>query len=203
MNVSFRLIAPLEKVPSHDDEGEYYLWHVRGEATTPSGRVIQMDGACTSRDEFFSMKRDPDGNPVRRKHSEIDEKDILATCETNAFNRCMAFLFGFGEVSADEMRGKQFSKKAVVFPFPDEWKGKSPADLDLTALNKALVMFTPLANDPKNKFADTNKRLVAAIQEAIAEKTAKPAPAAQDKAAGQATDAPPAEQPTATGAGFL
>jgi len=167
-NTSFQIVGDARKEIAHDSEGEYYVWIARGRVTAINGVFVEMDGACSSRDEFFSMA---DGQ--RRPSSEIDEKDIFATAETNCFNRCMSFLYGFGELSGEEMRGHEFEKKAVRFPFPDEVKGKSPAECDLATLKKYLPTFEKVANDPKNKWAEQNKKLVAAIQESIAEKTAK------------------------------
>ena len=210
MNVSFEIMDDGQRIPGRDSEGDYYTWKFKGRATSPNGVYIQMDGACSSRDEFFSMKRDEDGNQVRRASSEIDEKDIIATAQTNAFVRCMSFLMGFGEVGADEMRGKQFAKKAATFPFGD-FKGQEPSAPSLADLHKILPFWEKQASDESNKFAANNKKLLAAIKEAIAEKTAKPEsparptddqsahPGVEGAAATPAGDVPPTTgEPTPT-----
>ncbi|HCS46810.1 MAG TPA: hypothetical protein DIW61_00560 [Candidatus Aminicenantes bacterium] len=165
---SFQIIGDPRKEIGQDSEGTYYTWIARGRATAINGVFVEMDGACSSRDEFFSM-----ANGQRRPSAEIDEKDIIATAETNCFNRCMSFLYGFGELSGEELRGHQFDKKTLRFPFPDEVKGKTPEECDLATLKKHLPTFEKAAKDPKNKWAEQNKKLVAAIQASIAEKTAK------------------------------
>lgn len=165
--INFQIMDDGQRIIGHDGEGEYYTWKFRGRVTTPLGRYVEMDGACSSRDEFFSM-----ANGERRPSAEIDEKDIITTAQTNCFNRCMAFLCGFGELSGEEMRGKQFEKKPAIFPFGD-FKGKAPAVLELADLHKLLPFWEKQAADATNKFAANNKKLLAAIQEAIAEKGAK------------------------------
>ena len=89
MNCSFEILDEGRRVIGRDEEGDYYTWIFKGRATAPNGVFVQMDGACSSRDEFFSMRRDEEGNPIRRRNAEIDEKDILVTAQTNCFNRCM------------------------------------------------------------------------------------------------------------------
>lgn len=182
-----------QRIVGHDNEGEYYVWVFGGRATTPDGVYIEMDGACSSRDDFFSLMKDEHGNTVRRPPSEIDEKDIIATAQTNCFNRCMSFLCGFGELSGEEVRGKQFAPRPgdrpVTFPFGDH-KGKAPADLDLATLQKILPFWERQASDETNKFAAANKRIVAAIRAAMLAKQ-PPEPGPGD--AGQpASPAPPA-----------
>ena len=180
MNCSFEILDEGQRIVGTDDEGEYYTWIFKGRATAPNGVSVQMSGACSSRDEFFSLKRNEEGESIRRKSSEIDEKDIIVTAQTNCFNRCMSFLCGFGELSGEEVRGKQFSKKPATFPFGD-LKGQEPSALDLSTLHKALPFWERQAADSKNKFAEANKKLVAAIKDAIAEKSSRPeSPAAPD-----------------------
>ena len=88
--------------------------------------------------------------------------------------------------------------QTLTFPFPDAVKGKTPAECDLATLQKMLPIFEKAANDPKSKWADQNKKLVAAIQEAIAQKTATP-----ESPARQAQADPGVEGASATPAGDL
>ncbi len=62
----------------------------------------------------------------------------------------------------------------IAFPFPDDVKDKEPKDCTLATLHKYLPIFEKAAADPENKYHIFNERLVTAIKEAIAEKTAKP-----------------------------
>ncbi len=78
--------------------------------------------------------------------------------------------------SGEEVAGGEKSTRKsrnIAFPFPDDVKDKEPKDCTLATLNKYLPIFEKAAADPENKYHIFNERLVTAIKEAIAEKTAK------------------------------
>jgi len=91
----------------------------------------------------------------------------------------VAVLAGYSGTPAEEMDGVKGRSGKLTFPFGAH-KGKAPADLDPEALHKELAFWEKQVADPKNKYTESNKKLVAAIQEALAEKTAKPTEPAED-----------------------
>jgi len=98
----------------------------------------------------------------------------------------VAVLGGFSGTPAEEMEGVRDKKaKAMVFPF-GKHKDKQPAELSVEDLHRELAFWQKKVEEEKNpRYKANNERLVTAIQEAIAEKTAKPespaAPSAQGK----------------------
>lgn len=84
-----------------DSEGEYYVWRYKVRAITPSGIYQDSDGACSSRKAFFSKKYG--------KRVDPEEEDIILMAQTVAINRAISDLVGGGEVSAEEMYGRENS----------------------------------------------------------------------------------------------
>jgi hypothetical protein len=84
-----------------------------------------------------------------------------------------------GTTSGDSAQGGQGeggprAKSGPVFPF-GKHKGEPPSALDVTDLHKELAFWqTKTAEEENDRYKAGNQRLVDAIQEAIAEKTAKP-----------------------------
>jgi hypothetical protein len=81
-------------------------------------------------------------------------------------------LAGYKPTPAEEMEGVK-AKKAVVFPF-GKHKDQEPASLELKDLHSELAFWQKkVAEETNPRYKANNEKLVAAIQEAIAEKTAK------------------------------
>jgi hypothetical protein len=89
-----------------DAEGNYYVWRYKTRATTPNGIYQDADGACSSRKAFFSKKYG--------KRVDPDEEDIILMAQTVAINRVISDLVGGGEVSAEEMYGRDEEKKPIT-----------------------------------------------------------------------------------------
>jgi len=90
------------RMEGEDELGKYYVHTYTARATLPNGRYAECDGACSSRDAFFSK-----AHGERKPPSDIDEADIIATAQTVAYNRAISDLVGGAEVSAEEMLGKK------------------------------------------------------------------------------------------------
>lgn len=80
-------------------------WLCTYRAASPSGRMADGDGSC-----FSSEKR---GRGQATVHN------VRAHAHTRAFNRAVANLVGFGEVSAEEMEGSQTAGSSSQ-PAPDK-----------------------------------------------------------------------------------
>lgn len=78
----------------HDEQGRVSRCTVQARATAPNGRSMDGVGACSLSEARFKHDK------ARADH------DIPATAETRAKNRACSDLFGFGEVSAEEMQGQ-------------------------------------------------------------------------------------------------
>ena len=106
-NVNLELVKDNEgnvlhtRMEGEDELGTYYVHTYTARASLPNGRYAECDGACSSRDAFFSKS-----HGTRKPQSEIDEADIIATAQTVAYNRAISDLVGGAEVSAEEMLGK-------------------------------------------------------------------------------------------------
>lgn len=74
----------------------------------------------------------------------------------------------------DGQEGAQGGPGPIVFPF-GKHKGEEPSALELADLHRELAFWTKKSEEEDNpQYRATNERLVKAIQEAIAEKTARP-----------------------------
>lgn len=90
-----------------DKEGKYYVWRYKIRGVTPNGIYQDGDGAASSRKAFFSKKYGTRIDP--------EEEDIILTAQTVGINRVISDLVGGGEVSAEEMIGKnQSMNKAII-----------------------------------------------------------------------------------------
>lgn len=72
-------------------------------------------------------------------------------------------LAGYKATPAEEMIDQN---QDIKFPFGTH-KGKSVMELTLGELQAELIFWNKLANDPKNKFAASNKKLVSAIEKQV------------------------------------
>jgi hypothetical protein len=136
--------------------------------------VIGAEASCFFDEEIETR----DGRTIKRWDDDYAVKSMAQTRAQSKLGRMafawVAVLAGYSGTPAEEMEGvRSKNGRPIVFPFPDDVKGKAPADCDLATLNKYLPTFEKSAADPKNKYAEVNKRLVAAIKDAIAEKMAK------------------------------
>jgi hypothetical protein len=88
-DLDVRIIA--EEV-ERDEDGRILRSKTTARATSPSGRVMDGDGYCTT-DEFTG----------RRANNPKLENDLRGTAATRAKNRAISDLVGMGEVSAEEV----------------------------------------------------------------------------------------------------
>ena len=136
------------------------------------GAVLAMAEACCMMNE--QLERD-DGTLFDRWTEEYAAESMAQTRAQGKVGRMIygfvAVLAGYQSTPAEEMdgvRGK--GKTAIVFPFGDH-KGQSPADLDLPELRYTLGFWQKKAAEP-GKYQANNARIVKAIEDAIAEKSA-------------------------------
>lgn len=73
-----------EKIESRDGKGEYYVWRFTVRVRHPGGRIMVRDGACTSRDPFYT----------KGGEQPADEANIMLKAETVAYNRAILDLVG-------------------------------------------------------------------------------------------------------------
>lgn len=98
-----------------DDYGRVTYVIVRVIAEAPNGRTMPGIGACDSHERCCPKAFGEKCNNTAKKHTHCDagctgfahfskaQHDIPATAETRAKNRALSDLFGFGEVSAEEV----------------------------------------------------------------------------------------------------
>src|SRR3989304_3171528 len=141
--------------------------------------VIGAEASCFF-DEEIERK---DGTTFKRWDDDYAVKSMAQTRAQSKLGRMafawVAVLAGYSGTPAEEMDGVKGRSGKLTFPFGAH-KGKAPADLDPEALHKELAFWEKQVADPKNKYTESNKKLVGAIQEALAEKTAKPTEPAED-----------------------
>lgn len=78
---------------------EYYVWTYRVKASASNGRYNIAEGSASSRDPFFSKKKGIEVDP--------EESNIMMKAQTVATNRAISGLVGGGELSAEEIEGKE------------------------------------------------------------------------------------------------
>ena len=153
--------------------------------------------ACCFFDEEIERK---DGTTFKRWDDSYAVESMAQTRAQSKLGRMafawVAVLAGYSGTPAEEMDGMK-GKRKTVFPF-GKHKDSAPMNLDVADLHKELAFWQKkVAEETNPKFKANNDRLVAAIQEAIAEKTTKVDSPAGPKAEEQAADAP---QPNISGA---
>jgi hypothetical protein len=95
-------ITGKERFEGEDKDGKFYGWIYRVRAIAPNGRFQDAEGVCTSRNAFF-CKRWKDKDKGEYEWVDTDEKNIMHTAQTCAFNRAISDLVGSGELSAEEI----------------------------------------------------------------------------------------------------
>src|SRR3990167_2712171 len=131
--------------------------------------------ACCFFNEVIERK---DGTTFNRWDDDYAVKSMAQTRAQSKLGRMafawVAVLAGYSGTPAEEMNGVRDKKaKPVVFPF-GKHKDKPPAELSAEDLHRELTFWQKKVEEEKNpRYKANNERLVAAIQSAIAEKTAK------------------------------
>ena len=93
-------ILSKEKFYSKDSYGEYFGWKYHVRVTAPNGRYHDAEGVCTSRNQFFCKRKKVVGEGF--EWIDTDEKNLMHTAQTCAFNRAISDIVGSGEISAEE-----------------------------------------------------------------------------------------------------
>jgi hypothetical protein len=93
-------VGESKKIYGEDGEGKYYTWLFPVRAIAPNGKYQDSIGACSSRKAFFSKKN--------KQRIDPQEEDIILMAQTVGINRAISDLVGGGEVSGEEMIGKQY-----------------------------------------------------------------------------------------------
>ena len=107
----------------------------------PGGRFMGITGAASSRDPFFSKRKDEKGNPILLPLSEIDQLDVMKKAETNCLNRGLKKITGLsftweeiaeitaGRITRDKVvgsgRGVSYSSGAQGGKAKDKDPGKT------------------------------------------------------------------------------
>ena len=156
---------------------------------------IGAEACCFFNEEI--EKRD--GTLIKRWDDDYAVRSMAQTRAQSKLGRMafawVAVLAGYSGTPAEEMDGVK--GRRVKFPF-GKHKDQEPAGLELKDLHAELAFWQKKTAEETNpKYKANNERLVAAIQEAIAEKTAKVESPAGAKAEEQAADA---HQPNISGA---
>lgn len=103
-------ISTPQKIWGEDGEGKYYTWLFPIRAIAPNGRYVDSIGVCSSRKPFFSKKGDTRIDP--------SEEDIVLMAQTVGINRAISDMVGGGEVSGEEMLGKNTEQNQSKLPPP-------------------------------------------------------------------------------------
>ena len=145
--------------------------------------VIGAEASCFF-DEEIERK---DGTTFKRWDDDYAVKSMAQTRAQSKLGRMafawVAVLAGYSGTPAEEMDGvRKKEARPLVFPF-GKHKNKSPAELGVEDLHKELAFWQKKTEEEQNpRYKANNERLVAAIQSAIAEKTAKVETATGDTA---------------------
>jgi hypothetical protein len=152
--------------------------------------------ACCFFDEEIERK---DGTTYKRWDDDYAVRSMAQTRAQSKLGRMafawVAVLAGYSGTPAEEMEGVRKKKaEPVVFPF-GKHKDKKPSALELKDLHSELAFWQKkMAEETNPRYKANNEKLVAAINEAIAEKTAKvesPAGVASETATPSPSDATP------------
>lgn len=101
MSVAFGCSVEVQKVThERNEQGRIVRTEVVARATAPNGRYSDGLGSC---DLFEKCSDRCEPNCNGSVHFSHAQHDIPATAETRAKNRALSDLFGFGEVSAEEV----------------------------------------------------------------------------------------------------
>lgn len=109
-----------------DDEGRITRAEVVVRATAPNGRVMDGLGACDMTERCDARCVNCDG----RRHYSHPGHDVPATAFTRAVNRAFSDLFGFGEVSFEEVSHAAIS----TAPPPHGWSTQAECDEEHAAM---------------------------------------------------------------------
>lgn len=153
--------------------------------------LIGAEASCFFDEEI--EKRD--GTTYKRWGDDYAVRSMAQTRAQSKLGRMafawVAVLAGYSGTPAEEMEGVRQAPaaKPIVFPF-GKHKDQAPKSLPLEDLQKELAFWTKKAAEEQNpKFKANNERLIRAIQDAIAEKTAKHKSPAEPSSTTVASDA--------------
>ena len=88
-------------VKGEDQDGKWHGVGILIKAIAQNGRFIEVEGVCTTRNQFFCKRWSADKKTF--SWIDTDEKNLISTAQTVAINRAVAYLVGSGELSAEEV----------------------------------------------------------------------------------------------------
>lgn len=84
-----------------DQDGKWHGVGILIKAVAQNGRFIEVEGVCTTRNQFFCKRWSADKKTF--SWIDTDEKNLISTAQMVAINRAVAYLVGSGELSAEEV----------------------------------------------------------------------------------------------------
>ena len=116
VSTAFRLSVEIIDEKEHTDENGGRHWIATARATAPDGRSVTGDGSCSASEKTGRM---------------LTLHNVRSHACTRAKNRAISDLVGFGEVSAEELRGNDWDDQAPrVTTAPPPKPARAPAAAD-------------------------------------------------------------------------
>lgn len=118
-----------------DEKGPYYVFIVTGTAHF-RGDSIPVIGTCSSRDQFFSVRYDDNGEKYYLPASEVDMTNILKAAYTNMLTNAVTRCIGIRNLTWEQLSELGFDRsKAAKVEFS---QGDKPATPKFEALKEKL-----------------------------------------------------------------
>lgn len=137
-------VADCEKSWSTDKEGQFYIYTYIG-AISGYGRILEIDGFCSERDQFFSM--------AHGERKEPDEMDIKRKAYTNFIGNGIKRFLGMRNVTWEELEQVGITPSGKV-----EYKTKGGAK------GKSRAAAKPAGNGAKRTPEQARERIFVILQ---------------------------------------
>jgi hypothetical protein len=98
-----------EKVWEENNKGRYYKW-IYGAVSTNliTGRKMDVEGICTSRDKFFGKV-----SGVFKAIEDIEERSIMEKARTNLYRNAITRVLGLRNITWDELSSANIDIKTI------------------------------------------------------------------------------------------
>jgi hypothetical protein len=99
-----------EKDWTEDNKGKYYKWIYQAVSTNLiTGRKLEVEGICTSRDHFFGKV-----SGVFKAIENVEERSIMEKARTNLYRNAITRVLGLRNITWDELSSANIDIKTIA-----------------------------------------------------------------------------------------
>lgn len=105
-----------EKIMTNDENGPFYYYQTSGTFLIKGDSIVAV-GTCSSKDQFFAVKYEGDGEnrkKVLKELSEVDETNIMKSSYTNCVVNGVTRLLGLRNMTWEQLQAGGVNREKIV-----------------------------------------------------------------------------------------